>query len=88
MGGFYWEVALQKREAEGKAHTKLQLNLDPNPERTQRNLDTDGMVDGKSSAHPARWGERGGYAECARLPAPAERTEIHLYHERFLQLTP
>ena len=30
MGGFYSEVALQKREAEGTVRTKHQLNLDPN----------------------------------------------------------
>ena len=39
MGGFYSEVALQKREAEGTVRTKHQLNLDPNPEGTQKNLD-------------------------------------------------
>ena len=39
VGGFYPEVALQKREAEGKVRTKDQLNLDPNPEGTQKNLD-------------------------------------------------
>ena len=39
LGGFYSEVALQKREAEGTVRTKHQLNLDPNPEGTQKNLD-------------------------------------------------
>jgi len=39
MGGFYSEVALQKREAEGTVRTKHQLNLDPNPEGTQKTLD-------------------------------------------------
>ena len=39
MGGFYSEVALQKREAEGLVRTKHQLNLDPNPEGTQKILD-------------------------------------------------
>ena len=39
VGGFYSEVALQKREAEGTVRTKHQLNLDPNPEGTQENLD-------------------------------------------------
>ena len=39
VGGFYSEVALQKREAEGTVRTKHQLNLDPNPEGTQKNLD-------------------------------------------------
>ena len=34
VGGFYSEVALQKREAEGTVHTRHQLNLDPNPEGT------------------------------------------------------
>ena len=34
VGGFYSEVALQKREAEGTVHTEHQLNLDPNPEGT------------------------------------------------------
>jgi len=29
VGGFYSEVALQKREAEGTVRTKHQLNLDP-----------------------------------------------------------
>ena len=32
VGGFYSEVALQKREAEGTVRTKHQLNLDPTPE--------------------------------------------------------
>jgi len=31
VGGFYSEVAVQKREAEGTVCTKHQLNLDPNP---------------------------------------------------------
>ena len=39
VGGFYSEVALQKREAEGTVRTKHQLNLDPNPEGTQKTLD-------------------------------------------------
>ena len=39
VGGFYSEVVLQKREAEGTVRTKHQLNLDPNPEGTQKNLD-------------------------------------------------
>jgi hypothetical protein len=37
--GFYLEVTLQKREAEGTVRTKHQLNLDPDPEGTQKNLD-------------------------------------------------
>jgi len=39
VGGFYSEVALQKREAEGTVRTQHQLNLDPNPEGTQKILD-------------------------------------------------
>ena len=39
MGWFYLEVALQIREAEGTVRTKHQLNLDPNPEETQKILD-------------------------------------------------
>jgi len=39
VGGFYSKVALQKREAEGTVRTKHQLNLDPNPEGTQKTLD-------------------------------------------------
>jgi len=39
VGGFYSEVVLQKREAEGTVRTKHQLNLDPHPEGTQKNLD-------------------------------------------------
>ena len=36
VGGFYSEVALQKREAEGTARPKHQLNLDPNPGKPGR----------------------------------------------------
>ena len=39
VGGFYSQVALPKREAEGTVHTEHQLNVDPSPEGTQRNLD-------------------------------------------------
>ena len=39
VGWFHSEVALQKREAEGTVRAKHQLNLDPNPEGTQKNLD-------------------------------------------------
>ena len=39
VGGFYSEVVLQKREAEGTVRTKHQLNLDPNPGGTQKILD-------------------------------------------------
>jgi hypothetical protein len=39
VGGVYSEVALQKREVEDTVRTKHQLNLDPNPEGTQKILD-------------------------------------------------
>ena len=39
VGGFYSEIALLKREAEGTVRTKHQLNLDPNPGGTQKILD-------------------------------------------------
>ena len=39
VGGFYSEVALQKREAEGTVRTKHQLNLNPTPGGTQKILD-------------------------------------------------
>ena len=36
VGGFYSEVTLQKREAEGTVHTKHELKLDPDPEGSQK----------------------------------------------------
>ena len=40
MVRFYLEVVLQRQEAEGTVHTKHQQNLDPNPEGTQKTLNT------------------------------------------------
>jgi len=72
VGGFYSEVALQKREAEGTVRTKRQLNLDPNPEGPQKNLD-DRQYCGNSREEqriPHVGGGEGG-ARCDRLPSRA-----------------
>ena len=62
VGGFYSEVALQKREAEGTVRTKHQLNLDPNPEGTQKNLD-DRRYDGREEQRILHVGGGAGAAQ-------------------------
>jgi hypothetical protein len=57
--GFYSEVALQTGEAEGTVRTKHQLNLDPNPEGTQKNLDARRYGGRKEQRIPHAWAAQG-----------------------------
>jgi len=69
VGGFYSEVALQKREAEGTVRTKHQLNLDPNPEGAQKNLD-DRRYGGREEQRIPRRRHPTGYVRASLGPPP------------------
>ena len=88
MGWFYSEVELQKREAEGTVRTKHQLNLDPNPEGTQKTLGAR-RYGGREEQRIPRVGESAGAAQgvpCVGLLSSAEF--LFLGSVRFLVLSP
>jgi len=63
---------LQKREAEGTVRTKHQLNLDPNPEGTQKILDDRRYGGREEQGIPRVGGGAGAAANCAFSFQPSD----------------